>query len=68
MFKVSQNCKIPHLNIDNLRDDLFQHNVVGRHELTSEQALYEWLVRENEALQAKSDKDWKRLYKYVHRR
>lgn len=65
MFKVSQNCKVPHLNIDNLRDDLYQYGVVGRHDIKTADQLVDWLTRENEALGQKSEKDWKRLFKYV---
>jgi hypothetical protein len=28
MFKVSHNCKVPHVNIDNLRDELYQVGAV----------------------------------------
>lgn len=30
MFKPSARCRPPHLNIDNLRDDLFQNDIIKR--------------------------------------
>lgn len=30
MFSPSQNCRLPNVNIDNLRDEIFKSNVVGR--------------------------------------
>ena len=30
MFKSTARCRAPHLNIDNLRDDLFQNNYIKR--------------------------------------
>jgi len=30
MFKNTSRCRAPHTNVDNLRDELFQAEVVGR--------------------------------------
>lgn len=53
MFKPSQRCRPPHLNIDNLRDALFASNVLTRHELKSGKALEHWILEQNEDLKAR---------------
>lgn len=58
-FKSSLNPKLPHINIDNLRDDLYQHHVVERQGLKTARELEEWLQQVNEILSQKHDKDWK---------
>lgn len=63
MFKASTNCKIPHVNIDNLRDDIYQHGVSERHGIKTAEELVAWLEKANATLGQKSDKDWNRLYK-----
>eukprot|EP00548_Thalassiothrix_antarctica_P015798 CAMPEP_0194176312 /NCGR_PEP_ID=MMETSP0154-20130528/10236_1 /TAXON_ID=1049557 /ORGANISM="Thalassiothrix antarctica, Strain L6-D1" /LENGTH=401 /DNA_ID=CAMNT_0038890433 /DNA_START=21 /DNA_END=1223 /DNA_ORIENTATION=- len=55
MFKPSQKCRPPHLNIDNLRDVLFASDVIQRHTLTSSALLLEWIQTQNEALKGKYD-------------
>jgi len=50
MFKESQRCRAPHLNIDNLRDALFASDVVKRHGLKSPKALLDWMMEQNERL------------------
>jgi hypothetical protein len=50
MFKASQKCRAPHLNVDNLRDALFASDVIQRHKLKSPKALEEWMMQQNELL------------------
>lgn len=50
MFKPSQRCRSPHLNIDNLRDALFASNVLKKHDIKSPKALLEWMMVQNEVL------------------
>ena len=47
MFKPSQKCRPPHLNIDNLRDAIFASNVLSRHELNNVKTLVSWLTEQN---------------------
>lgn len=53
MFSPSQKCRIPKLNIDNLRDALFAANVIKRHNLTSASALEKWLLDQNTKMENK---------------
>lgn len=53
MFRPSQKCRRPHLNVDNLRNDLFLAGVVERHSLKTSQALVEWIMQQNEILAQK---------------
>ena len=53
MFKPSQRCRAPHLNIDNLRDALFASNVIERHGLKTSKALEKWMLEQNELLKVK---------------
>lgn len=50
MFKPSQRCRSPHLNIDNLRDALFASNVLKRHDIKSPKKLVDWMMVQNEVL------------------
>lgn len=53
MFKPSQNCRAPHVNVDNLRDALFASNALKRHSLNSQKTLLAWMLEQNELLKAK---------------
>jgi hypothetical protein len=53
MFKPSQQCRVPHLNIDNLRDALFASEVLKRHDIKSSSALVNWITAQNDLLAAK---------------
>jgi hypothetical protein len=53
MFRPTQRCRPPHLNIDNLRDALFASNVIERHTLKTPKALEEWMMGQNEILATK---------------
>ena len=53
MFRPSQQCRVPHLNVDNLRDALFASEVIKRHDLKTTAALVNWMQAQNELLGAK---------------
>ena len=53
MFRTSQRCRVPHLNIDNLRDALFASNVIERHSIKSSKALQTWMIEQNDILAKK---------------
>jgi hypothetical protein len=53
MFKASQQCRVPHLNVDNLRDALFASEVLKRHEIKTAASLIQWMQAQNEVLAAK---------------
>ena len=57
MFKPSQSCRPPHLNVDNLRDALFAADIIKKHNLKSSKALLEWINTQNEALGLKFQND-----------
>lgn len=50
MFKPSQRCRAPHLNVDNLRDALFTADVLSRHSITNEEELVNWIMDQNKEL------------------
>ena len=47
--------------MDNLRDALFSHGVVGRHGHKDEAQLLEWIFTENYKLEERSDDEWMKL-------
>jgi len=57
MFKESEKCRAPHVNIDNLRDHLFSTDVVKRHGLKSGAAVEKWMMEQNKLLAAKYAKE-----------
>lgn len=57
MFSPSQKCRVPNLNIDNLRDALFAANVIKRHNLASASALETWLLEQNTKMETKYQDD-----------
>ena len=63
MFKASTNCRIPHMNIDNLRDELFKSNIVGRENIENSEQLVEWIMARNTYLSKKKDAYWKKVFK-----
>lgn len=50
MFSPSQRCRIPNVNVDNLRNNIFGANVLNRHKLESSKELFDWLLVQNAAL------------------
>lgn len=53
MFKPSQNCRAPHLNVDTLRDELHRARVIDRADIASPEDLVKWLLAANTRVQAK---------------
>ena len=59
MFRASQRCRIPHVNIDNLRDMVFQARIVSRNEFTSSDELFQWFLSRNEMTsELTEDREW----------
>jgi hypothetical protein len=50
MFSASQRCRLPNVNVDNLRSAIFGANLLKRHKLTSSKKLTDWLLEQNAAL------------------
>jgi hypothetical protein len=50
MFSESIKCRVPHLNFDTLRDDIYRSKIMSRYHLKSEEALLSWLLEQNEVL------------------
>jgi len=50
MFSSSQRCRVPNVNVDNLRSVIFGANILKRHKLTTSNKLLEWLLQQNAAL------------------
>ncbi len=50
MFSSSQRCRVPNVNVDNLRSVIFGANILKRHKLTTSSKLLEWLLQQNAAL------------------
>jgi len=57
MFKTSQRCRPPHLNLDNLRDALFSSDVLKRQSFLNSKELLEWITEKNAAIKEKFKKD-----------
>lgn len=57
MFKASQRCRPPHLNIDNLRDALFAASVLDRHSIKNTGELVDWMRAENKRLKDEFQKE-----------
>ena len=53
MFKPSQRCRAPHLNLDNMRDALFASDVLKRHSIKSDKALLNWMEEKNMEMAAR---------------
>eukprot|EP00553_Chaetoceros_curvisetus_P009318 CAMPEP_0204618554 /NCGR_PEP_ID=MMETSP0717-20131115/5165_1 /ASSEMBLY_ACC=CAM_ASM_000666 /TAXON_ID=230516 /ORGANISM="Chaetoceros curvisetus" /LENGTH=203 /DNA_ID=CAMNT_0051632317 /DNA_START=58 /DNA_END=669 /DNA_ORIENTATION=+ len=56
MFKPSQRCRSPHLNIDNLRDAIFAAGVLKRHNIKSQKALVDWVMEKNLDMKGRFEK------------
>jgi hypothetical protein len=57
MFKPSQRCRAPHLNIDNLRDNIFAAEIIKKHNIKNEKGLVKWMMSQNEALGQQIEKE-----------
>jgi len=62
MFKASARCKIPHLNVDLFRDDVFQSELITNQKIKSSEALLKYFLNINEKLSKRSDDEWLGLY------
>eukprot|EP00531_Pseudo-nitzschia_arenysensis_P001090 CAMPEP_0116126674 /NCGR_PEP_ID=MMETSP0329-20121206/6453_1 /TAXON_ID=697910 /ORGANISM="Pseudo-nitzschia arenysensis, Strain B593" /LENGTH=908 /DNA_ID=CAMNT_0003620763 /DNA_START=187 /DNA_END=2913 /DNA_ORIENTATION=- len=60
MFSSSQRCRVPNVNVDNLRSVIFGANILKRHKLTTSNKLLEWLLEQNAALGNEYESDAKR--------
>ena len=60
MFSASQRCRVPNVNIDNMRNGIFGANVLERHNITSGKELFDWILVQNAALGAKYEHDEER--------
>mmetsp|Transcript_36975 Transcript_36975/g.82828 ORF Transcript_36975/g.82828 Transcript_36975/m.82828 type:complete len:408 (+) Transcript_36975:127-1350(+) len=58
MFKDSTKCRKPHVNVDNLRDELFAAKVMERHGHIDDESLLAWILRENDLLGERGDDEW----------
>jgi hypothetical protein len=59
MFRPSQKCRPPNVNIDNLRDTIFASNILKRHTIQSSTQLYDWLLQQNQLMGEKYSTDTK---------
>jgi hypothetical protein len=50
MFSSSQRCRVPNVNVDNLRNAIFGANILKRHRLTTSKQLFDWLLVQNAAI------------------
>ena len=57
MFSESQRCRIPHLNVDNLRDALFASKIIEKHSLKTSKALEDWILERNGMLESEFQKE-----------
>ena len=58
MFSASERCKIPNVNLDVLREELFSAEVVTRFGIADEDAFVAWLESENAKLAQRTEKEW----------
>ena len=50
MFKASRTCRPPHVNLDVLRNQIFETQLLKRHKLTTTDGLIDWLLQTNQGL------------------
>jgi len=61
MFKSSTRCKIPHLNVDIFRDEIFQNEIIVTHKIKSADALLKFFLSKNQKLSKRTDEEWLNL-------
>lgn len=57
MFKPSQRCRPPHLNVDNFRDSIFASDIIKKHKIKGKKDLTQWIMAQNDALGKKFKKE-----------
>eukprot|EP00038_Savillea_parva_P015125 m.13156 g.13156 ORF g.13156 m.13156 type:complete len:380 (-) comp3014_c0_seq1:271-1410(-) len=50
MFSDSRRCRVPHVNVDRMRDDIFESGIIQRHGITTADELQQWLMDVNREL------------------
>jgi hypothetical protein len=58
MFSASHRPKLPRLNVDALRQELFDAEVATRANLADEESFFAWLEVKNARLKARAREDW----------
>lgn len=58
MFSDSARCKQPNVNLDNLREELFNAEVTSRFNIATEEDFVTWLKATNQRLAERSDEQW----------
>jgi len=58
MFKASKLCPRPYINIDTLRDNLREANILEQHEIKNTQDLVNWMLESNAKLAKVSEANW----------
>lgn len=62
MFKASARCKIPHLNVDLFRDEVFQSEIISNQKIKSSEALLNFFLSVNQKLSKRTDNEWLSLH------
>ena len=57
MFSPSQKCRVPNVNIDNMRNNIYGSNIMKRHSLTTGKMLTDWLMVQNANLGEKYERN-----------
>lgn len=60
MFSASTKCRVPHLNFDTLRDDIYRSKVMARNELKTKDELITWLHAQNAGLPGLQSASWEK--------
>jgi hypothetical protein len=58
MFSNSPRCRVPHVNLDVLRETMHEADVASRFGLKNENDFIQWMQRENETFAARTEKQW----------
>jgi len=57
-FKLSPNCKYPHLHVDTFRDNLHQSDIMKRHKLDTGDKMYTFMISANAKLAQRTEDEW----------
>jgi site-specific recombinase XerD len=58
MFKPTSKCRPPHLHVDTLREQIFDKDVISRHDIKSVEQFRKYIAEVNEKLLEISDEEW----------